>query len=125
MKKAKESKQKKRGSWGFLAIIGLVLLALLVAVVPRFKLMLDKAQEASRAGALGEIKSAASMYYGDHEGNWPSSLEQLVPKYMKEIPSDPNGNTKMVLVYDGTGGWVYDSTLGNASPNFEVPSRSE
>lgn len=98
----------------------LVLLLAAVITVPRFEAMLDKAGEASMKGDLGAIKSACSIYYGDHEGRWPEHLSDLVPKYLEEIPADPEGNTKMVREYDGTGGWVYDSTKGNPSFNFET-----
>ena len=98
----------------------LLALALAAIAVPRFLAMLEKAHEASWKGALGEMKSAASIYYGDHEGVWPGHLNDLVPDYFDAIPADPNGNTKMVRRYDGTGGWVYDSTMGNVYLNIDV-----
>ena len=35
---------------------------------------------------LGTIRSAVSIYYGDTEGNYPTTLEQLVPRYLRQLP---------------------------------------
>ena len=32
---------------------------------------------------------AVDMYADDHDGNLPGSLDDLVPIYLKELPSDP------------------------------------
>ena len=35
---------------------------------------------------LGALRNTISIFYGDHEGVWPPSLEELVPKYLLSIP---------------------------------------
>ena len=52
----------------------------------RFGMMLQKAKEAELKGNMGEIKAALSLYYGDHGGQWPDNLQQLIPEYLEEIP---------------------------------------
>lgn len=108
---------KKRIFWG--CLLGILVLAAIF--IPRFMQMLEKSREGSAKGNLGSLKSAASIYYGDSYGIWPSTLEELIPKYLKAIPKDPiTGSQKVVAAYDGTGGWVYDKMTGNVMPNFSA-----
>ena len=37
-------------------------------------------------GNLGALRSTLTVYYGVHSGEWPPSLEELVPEYLSEIP---------------------------------------
>ena len=85
--------------------------------------MLKKSREASILGFMGSVKSAAAIYYGDTQGLWPPTLDILVPKYLKSIPKDPvTGSQKVVAIYDGTGGWVYNKRYGDVRPNFPTPT---
>lgn len=52
------------------AIIGI----LAAIAVPKFADMVTKSKEASIKGALGAIRSAVSIYYGDMEGEYPANL---------------------------------------------------
>ena len=51
---------------------------------------LAKARKARKEGAakgnLGSIRSALSIYYGDKEGAYPKSLDELPSKYLAAIP---------------------------------------
>ncbi len=42
--------------------------------------------EAKTKGNLASLRSAVSVYYGDTEGSYPSSPDELVPKYIIAIP---------------------------------------
>src|ERR1051326_31885 len=55
------------------AIIGI----LAAIAIPRFAQMLEKSREGSTKGNLGSIKSAASIYYGDTQGIWPTTLNSF------------------------------------------------
>jgi prepilin-type N-terminal cleavage/methylation domain-containing protein len=55
------------------AIIGI----LAAIAIPRFAQMLEKAREGSTKGNLGSLKSAASIYYGDQQGIWPTTLQSF------------------------------------------------
>ena len=48
--------------------------------------MMRRAQEGKAKGNLGAIRSALSIFYGDNEGQYPESLDELVPNYLKNIP---------------------------------------
>lgn len=37
--------------------------------------------------ALEQLQSSVNVYFSEHEGVWPTSLDILVPKYISEIPS--------------------------------------
>jgi len=71
-------------------------------------------------GNMGSLKAALSIYYGDHEGKWPSSIYDLVPDYLERIPDEliKNKNT-VVELYDGNGGWVYDKSNGIIGLNVD------
>src|ERR1051326_4940909 len=55
------------------AIIGI----LAAIAIPRFAQMLEKSREGATKGNLGSIKSAASIYYGDTQGIWPTTLNSF------------------------------------------------
>ena len=117
------------------AIIGI----LAAIAIPRFAQMLEKAREASTKGNIGALKSAASIYYGDWEGKWPSTLDtsNLRPfsRYMDVVPlvkvTAPNltdyspdaiGNgvfylTRLQVPGKLGYGWAYDSQTGNVYVN--------
>lgn len=64
-------------------------------------------------GNLGSLKSAASIYYGDNHGQWPKSLEDIVPAYLNHIPPEKITNcNRVVSDFDGRGGWVYNNNTG-------------
>src|SRR5258708_18979944 len=67
------------------AIIGI----LAAIAIPRCASMLEKSREGSTKGNLGSIKSAASIYYGDEKGAWPTTLQSFsgyaFSKYLDHI----------------------------------------
>jgi len=119
------------------AIIGI----LAAIAIPRFAQMLEKSREGSTQGNLGSIKSAASIYYGDTQGTWPTTLQSYsgyaFSKYLDNIStvkvtgafvagaSSPAGSlvtmTNMSSVPTGSGtGWMYDSNFGSVYVNSTV-----
>ncbi len=119
------------------AIIGI----LAAIAIPRFAQMLEKSREGSTKGNLGSLKSAASIYYGDTEGKWPTTLQSATnfafSRYMDNIPlvkvtgafvagapSPAGSNLAMTAATGvpttGTTGWLYDSTMGNVFVNSTV-----
>ena len=75
---------------------------------------------ANTLGKIGSLESAAAIYYGDTEGNWPSTLDILVGPYIESIPKEEiTGSNNVVTEYDGKGGWVYNSTNGTVLLNVE------
>lgn len=60
------------------------------------------AEEGSTKGKLGSIRANVSIYFGDHDGFYPKSLQELVPRYLPELPSVTIGHhpkTSAVTVY--------------------------
>src|SRR5258708_36454114 len=119
------------------AIIGI----LAAIAIPRFAQMLEKSREGSTKGNLGAIKSAASIYYGDTQGTWPTTLASFsaysFSKYLDNVTSvkvtgafvaaasSPAGslvtmtNGSSVPIASSTG-WMYDSNFGNVYVNSTV-----
>lgn len=119
------------------AIIGI----LAAIAIPRFAQMLEKSREGSTKGNLGSLKSAASIYYGDQQGIWPSTLNSFsvyaFSRYLDNISpvkvtgafvanaTSPAGAvvafTALSQVPTGSAsGWMYDSSLGNVFVNSTV-----
>jgi|ERR1035441_5915569 prepilin-type N-terminal cleavage/methylation domain-containing protein len=119
------------------AIIGI----LAAIAIPRFAQMLEKSREGQTQGNMNSIHSAASIYYGDQKGVWPSTLstntqfafsqylDGLAPvkvtgAFVTGAPN-PSGTlvqmTTQASVPVGSGsGWLYDSTNGTVYVNSTV-----
>ena len=119
------------------AIIGI----LAAIAIPKFAQMLEKSREGATKGTLGSLKSASSIYYGDQQGIWPSTLNTFstysFSKYMDNVsavkvtgafvPGSPSpvGNVVTVTTQGSTPtggitGWLYDSTSGTVYVNSTV-----
>ncbi len=119
------------------AIIGI----LAAIAIPRFAQMLEKSREGSTKGDLGSIKSAVSIYYGDSQGIWPTTLQSFTgyafSKYLDNIQNvkvtgsfvvgatSPVGSkvsmtTATSVPSTAATGWLYDSTYGNVYVNSTV-----
>lgn len=53
----------------------------------RMKTLIIKSKEGSAKGSLSSLRSAIMVYFGDHEGEYPSDISKLVPDYIAEVPS--------------------------------------
>lgn len=119
------------------AIIGI----LAAIAIPRFAQMLEKSREGATKGNLGSLKSAASIYYGDQQGIWPTTLQSFstyaFSRYLDNISPvkvtgafvagavSPAGAlvsmTTMSSVPTGSStGWLYDSNFGSVYVNSTV-----
>jgi general secretion pathway protein G len=119
------------------AIIGI----LAAIAIPRFAQMLEKSREGATKGNLGSLKSAASIYYGDQQGIWPTTLQSFsgyaFSRYLDNISpvkvtgafvagaTSPAGAlvsmTTMSSVPTGSKtGWLYDSNFGSVYVNSTV-----
>src|SRR4030042_1228080 len=119
------------------AIIGI----LAAIAIPRFAQMLEKSREGATKGNLGSIKSAASIYYGDTEGRWPTTLNAFsvyaFSRYLDNLSPVKVTGSFVALATSPTGsrvtmtamssvptsssvGWMYDSSIGTVYVNSTV-----
>ena len=140
--------RKQKGFTLIELMIVVAIIGILAAIaIPRFAQMLEKAREASTKGNIGALKSACSIYYGDWEGKWPSTLatdpDKPFSRYMDVIPlvkvTAPNevayspdklGDTVFYLtrlqIPAKMGyGWAYDSQTGNVFVNSTAKDTKE
>ena len=144
-------KKNLKGEKGFTLIelmIVVAIIGILAAIaIPRFAQMLEKAREGSTKGNIGAIKSATSIYYGDREGVWPTSIDLTTNPltlafsgYMDSIPPvkvtcpwrgtnpSPSGTTATMAksVTESTtltspsaavSGWLYNPSTGDVWVN--------
>jgi prepilin-type N-terminal cleavage/methylation domain-containing protein len=130
-------KRVSRNYYGFTLIelmIVVAIIGILAAIaLPRFGQMLEKSREGQTKGNLNSIHSAASIYYGDQKGIWPTTLSTLsvynfsqyldnvnavkVTGYFVTGATSPSGAyvtmTTQASVPTASGvGWLYDSSNG-------------
>lgn len=105
-------------------VAGIALLA--IPSFGKFKALAQKSGEGATKGNLGSMRAGASIFYGDTEGTYPKTLEELVPKYIAEIhpaQTAEHGKSAQVTLYGAeacaspqdvdpskikdTGGWGY------------------
>jgi prepilin-type N-terminal cleavage/methylation domain-containing protein len=119
------------------AIIGI----LAAIAIPRFAQMLEKSREGATKGNLGSLKSAASIYYGDQQGIWPTTLQSFsgyaFSRYLDNISpvkvtgafvagaTSPAGNLVSMTTMSSVPtlsktGWLYDSNFGSVYVNSTV-----
>jgi prepilin-type N-terminal cleavage/methylation domain-containing protein len=68
------------------AIIGV----LAAIAIPKFASLIAKSQEGAAKGALGSIRSAVSIYYGDMEGKYPADITTGLTSAMALLPGLPS-----------------------------------
>ena len=56
--------------------------------------------QATRDANLQILNAAIQVYYAN-TGQYPTSLQQLVGQYIKQIPTDPEGKTYMLVTENG------------------------
>lgn len=135
-------KKAKKGFTLIELMIVVAIIGILAAIaIPRFAQMLEKSREGATKGNLGSMKSAASIYYGDVEGVWPTTLNSQsgysFSKYLDVIypvkvtgafvPGSPSPVGSVVQVVasgtvptTGSSGWMYDSSGGSIYVNSTV-----
>ena len=101
----------RKAAFATLGVVGLslplVAIVLMVSTgtgsMGKFRTLSVKSGEGVTKGNLGSLKSAAAIYYGDAEGQYPATLDALVgPKYIPAIPKtkiDAHMETNVVTLY--------------------------
>ncbi len=136
------SKQKQLGFTLIELMIVVAIIGILAAIaIPRFAQMLEKSREGATKGNLGSLKSAASIYYGDQQGIWPTTLQSFstyaFSRYLDNISPvkvtgafvagavSPAGalvsmTTMSSVPTKSDTGWLYDSNFGSVYVNSTV-----
>jgi prepilin-type N-terminal cleavage/methylation domain-containing protein len=125
------TKLLKRSKKGFTLIelmIVVAIIGILAAIaIPKFAELIRKSSEGASKGNLGAVRSAMSIYYGDMDGYYPTSMTALTigGKYLAVIPAAkaPNyhaDSSGEVLVTDSAspsdaGGWYYNDLTANGN----------
>lgn len=90
------------------AVLVIVLIAVFCSVLagcgesPTETVIENVQQPASTAATEANLRivdQAIQAYYIS-EGEYPSSVNELVPEYLKKIPEDPAGGTYYIIVQD-------------------------
>jgi prepilin-type N-terminal cleavage/methylation domain-containing protein len=121
-----------------LMIVVAILATLAAIAIPKFTMMVEKAHEGATKGNLGAIKSAATLYYGNMQGMWPTTLYAdpsfSLSNYLEVMPGvkvtgvfiagspNPAGSIVSYTTNAGTptgsgSGWLYDSSTGTIYVN--------
>lgn len=88
--------------------------------------LIRKSSEGAAKGNLGAVRSAVSIYAGDHEGAHPPSLQDLTldGRYLAVLPKAKtpyyHEDSAAVLLgkeADDSGGWLYDPASGEVKVN--------
>jgi general secretion pathway protein G len=84
--------RRRRSERGF-SLIELIVVVTIVGILAGIALInvrtaQTKAREAALKENLFQMRKAIDNFYADKQ-RYPSSLEELVPNYMRRIPSDP------------------------------------
>jgi len=125
---------------GFSAIEIVIAAAILavfsIIAFPKFSSVIRKSQEGAAKNALGSLRSAVAMYYGDNEGEYPSSDIAAVLAQNKQyiekipdlkIPGHHKKTNKIItsgyLENNDTGEWAYkldDSDDGTGKTKGQI-----
>ena len=105
------------------AIIGI----LAAVALPKFAQLIEKSREAATKGNLGALRSAVFIYYGDHEGVQPDTLDTSVnysfSNYMEQIlPVKRRGNRDTGTIQRNRYGTMVGRVVKRSAPNdFDKP----
>ena len=106
----------KKNQKGFTLIelmIVVAIIGILAAVaIPKFAEMMERSRDGATKGNIGALKSAVSIYYGDHEGSYPTDLTatyvgstswNFIAKYIDNIPAvKSQGGNKLNVPFNNS-----------------------
>ena len=109
-------------------MIVVVIIGILAAIaIPKFAELIRKSSEGASKGNLGALRSAMSIYYGDMEGQYPSTVTALTigGKYLTVLPTAKaptyHADSASVILMtavanpNDAGGWYYTDVPTNAN----------
>ena len=73
--------------------LGVVIVLFLLVTVPGFLRAKDQGQFTHCKSNLKNLATALEMYSSDNGGRYPKRLEEVTPKYLKELPTCPAGQS--------------------------------
>ncbi|MEK9146116.1 MAG: type II secretion system protein [Elusimicrobiota bacterium] len=121
----KLQKTSKKGFTLIELMIVVAIIGILAAIaIPKFAELIRKSSEGASKGNLGSIRSALSIYYGDMEGTYPSTVASMTVagKYLSTIPvaKMPNYHSDASTEVDATvgtdaAGWQFNNTTTDAN----------
>ena len=116
----KGKRHRERGFTLVEIVLVIVLIGILAAIiVPKFAGQTDKAKIAATKANIESLRSAIRLYQANNDGAFPSTLTDLVPTYLKAVPEEAiTPASTVVASNDGSGGWVYDSAMGEVAINL-------
>lgn len=135
-KTTQETNYTKRGFTIVEIIVVLVILALLIiGSVPFIGRAQADARDDKREADIAMITAAIDKYYQDNgeypvgqgstlinsawsttaDGSWQNLVSQLVPRYIKELPSDPSGETGAAAMSSGLAYDYFSNTAAGIS----------
>jgi prepilin-type N-terminal cleavage/methylation domain-containing protein len=124
--------KKARGFTLIELIMVIVILGILaVMALPRYVNLKQQANVASIKGNLGNIRAAVAIYYAStatasETPTYPTMATMRAGGLFSDgkVPEEPVNNSRSVIgAFDGTQGWVYDSTTGNTMINLSQYSQ--
>jgi prepilin-type N-terminal cleavage/methylation domain-containing protein len=134
---------RERDESGFtlveLMIVVAIIGVLAIVAIIQYAGWIEKAAEGGTKAGLGTMRVSAAVYYGDHEGLWPTTLDdaghhefsryighiavvQVTGRFDRHRQVRPRGRlvvpATMMQIPTGQGvGWMYDSSTGNVYVN--------
>lgn len=117
-------KRKKGGFTLIELVMVIVILGILFAIsIPKYVDLTKSAKAATLKANLGTIKSVIYISYANSAVSGAATFPATISGDLfsdDQVPEEPfTPSRNVVTAYDGTGGWVYDSTTGKVHPNIE------